>query len=187
MRIVSLLPSLTELICDLGHREGLVGVTHECDFPPGVDALPHLTRSKIPAAATGAEIDALVAAQGGSLYDLDADRLASLRPDLILTQSQCDVCAVNERSVREVAAGLPGTPRVESVNPLDLAGVFAMFRRVGDLLDAREAAEGLVSRFESLAGEIARRRAGQQPPRVALLEWPAASRCWRGPASPLPA
>ena len=171
MRIVSLLPSLTELICDLGRREGLVGVTHECDFPPGVDALPHLTRSKIPAAATGAEIDALVAAQGGSLYDLDADRLASLRPDLILTQSQCDVCAVNERSVREVAAGLPGTPRVESVNPLDLAGVFAMFRRVGDLLDAREAAEGLVSRFESLAGEIARRRAGQQPPRVALLEW----------------
>ena len=56
MRIVSLLPSLTELICDLGHREGLVGVTHECDFPPGVDALPHLTRSKIPTAATGADV-----------------------------------------------------------------------------------------------------------------------------------
>jgi len=171
MRIVSLLPSLTELICDLGRRDDLVGVTHECDFPPGVDALPHLTRTRIPHAATGAEIDALVAAQGGSLYDLDDARLASLRPDLILTQSQCDVCAVNERTVREVAAGLPGSPRVESVNPLDLAGVFAMFRRVGELLGSREAAEGLVSRFERLAAEIARRRAGLTPPRVALLEW----------------
>src|SRR6476619_6387096 len=94
MRIVSLLPSLTELVCALGHGEDLVGVTHECDFPPGVERLSHLTRSRIPADASSAAFDAMVADQGGSLYDLDASLLAELRPDLILTQAQCDVCAV---------------------------------------------------------------------------------------------
>ena len=171
MRIVSLLPSLTELVCDLGRRGDLVGVTHECDDPPGVEALPHLTRSRIPAASTGAEIDAMVAGQGGSLYDLDAEALAALRPDLILTQAQCDVCAVSEPTVRRVAAALPGRPHVESVNPTDLAGVHAVFRRVGDLLGARAAAEAMIAGFEATAAEIARRRRGRQVPRVVLLEW----------------
>ena len=77
-------------------------MTHECDFPPGVERLPHLTRSRIPADAPSAAIDAMVAEQGGSLYELDGALLAELRPDLILTQAQCDVCAVNE------ADGPPG-------------------------------------------------------------------------------
>src|SRR5690349_4769409 len=143
MRIVSLLPSLTELVAALGRGADLVGVTHECDFPPGVEDLPHLTRSRISTSANSAEIDAAVASQGGSLYELDGGLLGRLRPDLILTQEQCDVCAVNEATVRRVAAGLPGEPRVESVNPTDLAGVHAMFRRVGDLLDARDRADAL--------------------------------------------
>jgi iron complex transport system substrate-binding protein len=147
MRIVSLLPSLTELVAALGRGEDLVGATHECDFPAGVENLPHLTRSRIPAGACSAEIDAAVTAQGGSLYELDAGLLERLRPDLILTQEQCDVCAVNEATVRRVAADLPGSPRVESVNPTDLAGVHGMFRRVGDLLGARAEAEALVSSF----------------------------------------
>jgi iron complex transport system substrate-binding protein len=113
----------------------------------------------------------LVAAEGGSLYDLDEGLLASLEPDLILTQEQCDVCAVNERTVRRAAASLPGTPHVESVNPTNLAEVHAMFRRVGDLLGARGAAEAIVARFEATAAEIARRRAEKPSPRVALLEW----------------
>lgn len=171
MRIVSLLPSLTELVCDFGHQADLVGVTHECDFPAGVEELPHLTRSRIPTAADSAAIDALVAEQGGSLYDLDADRLAALGPDLILTQEQCDVCAVNEATVRRVAATLPGAPRVESVNPIDLAGVFAVFRRVGALLGEPDRAEALVARFEATAAEVARRRDGQARARVLLLEW----------------
>src|ERR687894_1086479 len=135
MRIVSLLPSLTELVAALGHANDLVGVTHECDFPPGVERFPHLTRGLIPAEATSAAIDAKVAESGGSLYQLDGALLAELRPDLILTQTQCDVCAVNEDAVRRVASGLPGRTRVESVNPTDLAGVHAMFRRTGELLD----------------------------------------------------
>ncbi len=171
MRIASLLPSLTELVAALGRGGDLVGVTHECDYPPGVERLPHLTRSRIPTSASSAEIDAMVADQGGHLYDLDAEALAGLRPDLILTQAQCDVCAVSEKTVRQVAAGLPGSPRVESVNPIDLAGVHAMFRRVGHLIGAREEAEALVSAFEATAAEVARRRAGRPVASVVLLEW----------------
>src|SRR5512135_1302617 len=104
MHIVSLLPSLTELVCALGRGDELVGVTHECDFPPEVERLPYLTRSVIPASSSSGAIDALVAEQQGSLYELDADLLARLRPDLVLTQEQCDVCAVNEATVRRVAA-----------------------------------------------------------------------------------
>lgn len=171
MRIASLLPSLTELVATLGRGEDLVGVTHECDFPPGVERLPHLTRSRIPTSSSSAEIDAMVVEQGGQLYDLDADLLASLRPDLILTQTQCDVCAVNEATVRQVAANLPGSPQVESVNPTDLAGVHAVFRRVGGLIGAREPAERLIAAFEATAAEIARRRASRSIPSVLLLEW----------------
>jgi iron complex transport system substrate-binding protein len=173
MRIVSLLPSLTELICALGRRDELVGVTHECDYPPGVESLPHLTRGRIPAAATSAEIDALVAAQQGSLYELDEALLARLEPDLILTQEQCDVCAVNEATVRRAAAKLPGAPHVESINPLDLGGVFDVFRRVGTLLDAEDAASALITGFQTTTDEIARRMASSKipPRRVLLLEW----------------
>lgn len=171
MRIVSLLPALTELVCALGRGDGLVGVTHECDFPPGVELLPHLTRSRISPSASSSAIDAMVSEQAGQLYDLDAPLLARLEPDLILTQTQCDVCAVNETAVRGAAAVLPGSPHVESVNPTCLAEVHAMFRRVGDLLGAREAAERLIADFHETAGEIARRVGSLGRPRAVLLEW----------------
>jgi iron complex transport system substrate-binding protein len=183
MRIVSLLPSLTELVHALGRGADLVGVTHECDFPPGVERLPHLTRSRIPTSSSSAEIDELVAGEGGSLYDLDAERLDEVRPDLILTQEQCDVCAVNEATVRRVAAGLSGAPHVESINPTDLDEVFDVFRRVGDLLDRRAEAERIVSGFAATSAEIARRLASSSHPsrRTVLLEWfdpPFASGHW---------
>jgi iron complex transport system substrate-binding protein len=176
MRIVSLLPSLTELVCALGHEDDLVGVTHECDFPPAVQSLPFLTRNRIGTEATSAEIDELVSSQQDGLYDLEEDVLAELAPDLILTQEQCDVCAVNEETVREAALQLPGSPDIESFNPLTLDDVFAMFRRVGDLLDCRSDAESMIAGFKLTAGEIARRRkasgAKSSPPRrVLLLEW----------------
>ena len=171
MRIVSLLPSLTELVCALGRRDRLVGVTHECDYPPGVEHLPHLTQSRIPTEATSAVIDALVVEQRGSLYELDGEALAELRPDLILTQEQCDVCAVNEATVRRTAESLPGQPVVESVNPLDLEGVFAVFRRIGKLIDAEDKAGELIEQFEVTSQLIADRLEGQPIPRVVLLEW----------------
>ena len=176
MRIVSLLPSLTELVCALGHEHELVGVTHECDFPPTVQSLPSLTRNRISLDATSREIDELVSSQHESLYDLEEDVLAELAPDLILTQEQCDVCAVNEETVREAAQRLPVAPAVESFNPLNLEAVFAMFRRVGDLLECRSDAESIIARFNQVADEIARLRKASgsrpgQPRRVLLLEW----------------
>ena len=173
MRIVSLLPALTELVAFLGSGDDLVGVTHECDVPAWVDRLPRLTSSRIGTETTSAEIDAAVASGGAGLYDLDPAALEAVAPDLILTQEQCDVCAVNEATVRRVASGLPGAVTVEAVNPTDLAGVFTMFRRVGAILGpaASDRAEGLVARFEGTTAEIRRRAGGRPSRRVALLEW----------------
>jgi iron complex transport system substrate-binding protein len=173
MRIVSLLPSLTELVAALGHAGELIATTHECDCPASLAHLPRLTRSRIAADASSPQIDAQVGAQPGSLYELDTKLLKKLRPDLILTQSQCDVCAVNEDVVRRAAAALPGSPRVKSVNPTNLPGVFAMFRAIAELLgaDARSKAERLIAAFDATTTEIARRRRGSPPARVAHLEW----------------
>lgn len=171
MRIVSLLPSLTELVWALGRGHDLVGVTHECDFPAGVEKLPHLTRSRIPGAASSAAIDAMVAGQGGSLYELDSELLERLEPNVILTQAQCDVCAVNEKTVRQCASQLPGNPHVESVNPTSLAEVHAMFWRVGELVGNADAAGGIVGAFYDTVAEITRSRRGRPRRRVVLLEW----------------
>lgn len=171
MRIVSLLPSLTEIVCALGRRADLVGITHECDFPADVANLPKLTRSRIPSSATSAEIDAAVSEQGGSLYELDRELLASLKPDLILTQAQCDVCAVNEGAVRSCAANLPGNPRVESVNPTDWQGVAEMFGRIGEWLGDQAAGERLATDIETDAALIAARVRDRPKVSTVLLEW----------------
>jgi iron complex transport system substrate-binding protein len=176
MRIVSLLPSLTELVCALSRGADLVGVTHECDYPPGVDTRCDLTRSRITTAAASSEINALVSQQEGSLYELDEAMLVALEPDLILTQEQCDVCAVNFATVRRTAARLPHAI-VESVNPTTLGEVLTMFRRIAALLGGPEQAESLVSRVLATAAEIAHRLSaehGASPsgrPGVVLLEW----------------
>src|SRR5262244_1922580 len=97
MRIVTLLPSATEIVCALGVRDQLVGVSHECDFPPDVAGLPVVTAPKIDPAGSSAEIDRDIrrlVEQGLGVYRIDTQRLRELRPDLIVTQDQCDVCAV---------------------------------------------------------------------------------------------
>src|SRR5262249_9642628 len=103
MRIVSLLPSATEIICALGLREQLVGITHECDYPADVADLPRVTTTHIPTDCTSEEIDELVRERleaKQALYSLNMDVLERLRPDLIVTQALCDVCAVAEREVQ---------------------------------------------------------------------------------------
>ncbi len=175
MRIVSLLPSATEIICALGLGDQLVGVTHECDEPAFVRALPKVTRTLIPADATSAEIDRLVRERLRSqraLYTLDLPTLEALRPDLIVTQALCDVCAVAEEEVRAAACTLPGTPRVVNLEPETLAEVFDAIRTVaraaGCERTAREVIGGLMARVEAV---VARSAALRYRPRVALLEW----------------
>lgn len=175
MRIVSLLPSATEIICQLGLERELVGVTHECDYPEGVRVLPKVTRTLIPPTATSREIDSLVRERlqtQKALYALDLPTLAGLRPDLIVTQALCDVCAVAEEEVRSAACSLPVLPRVINLEPTCLDDVFECLRLVGAAtkreLRAVEEIDKLKSRVAVVAAgseRIAKR------PRVVVLEW----------------
>lgn len=175
MRIVSLLPSATEIICAMGLEEQLVGVTHECDFPPSVRALPKVTRTLIPTDATGAEIDALVRARLGArsaLYTLDLPVLERVAPDLIVTQALCDVCAVAEDEVRDAACTLPSGPRVLNLEPETLGEVLACIRDVGVATGASQQADALTARLRARVDAVVARSLGATTrPRVALLEW----------------
>jgi iron complex transport system substrate-binding protein len=174
VRIASLVPSSTEMLFELGLGDSVVAVTHECDWPPEAAALPHLTRTVVPAGLDAAEIDRTVretVASGRPLYELDAERLAEQEPDLIVTQAVCDVCAVSYDDVVAVAATLPGRPRVLSLDPMTLEEVLADIERLG-------AAAGVPDRGRALrAGaerriEAVRSAVAQAPrPRVAALEW----------------
>ena len=115
MRIVSLLPSATELVCGLDLRYQLVGVSHECDYPVSVVGLPVLTSSRIPEGLDSGKIDDLVTEQlknDEALYDLNTEMLIDLKPDLIVTQALCDVCAVSGNDVARAVGSIPGTPQV---------------------------------------------------------------------------
>ena len=134
MRIVSLLPSATEIVCALGLGDHLVGATHECDYPPFVKALPKVTRTLIPHDASSRDIDALVRERlktAKALYSLDLPVLERLKPDLLVTQALCDVCAVAEAEVTAAACSLPGRPRVVNLEPTRLSEVYDCLRLVG--------------------------------------------------------
>ena len=126
MKIVSLLPSATELVCGLGLRDQLVGVSHECDYPVSVVGLPILTSSRIPEGLSSSEIDRLVTDQlknDEALYDLVMEPLVELQPDLIVTQALCDVCAVSGNDVAKAIGSLPGDPQVINLEPICLDDV----------------------------------------------------------------
>lgn len=176
LRVVSLLPSATEIALAVGVGEGLVGRSHECDFPPWVQGLPVCTATKLEKGLTSAQIDDRVqeiVRQGLSVYEVDAKLLRALKPDVILTQSQCAICAVTPLDLEEALAEWIGTPpMLVSLAPDDLGDVWGDLRRVGEAVGAPEAAEaavaGLQARMDAIAGE-ARRRGSR--PRVAAIEW----------------
>ena len=173
MRIVSLLPSATEMICTLGLEDRLVGVTHECDYPPSVRRLPKVTRTRLPSDASSGEIDRLVREQlktTRSLYSLDLPLLNDLRPDVIVTQSLCQVCAVAQDEVQAALSQLPGNPRVINLEPQSLEGMFDALRHVASAagVSAEERIRSLKARVDAVAARSARLT---RRPRVALLEW----------------
>jgi ABC-type Fe3+-hydroxamate transport system substrate-binding protein len=175
MRVVSLLPSATEHLFFVGGGGALVGRSHECDFPPGIEAVPALTAARTNPADTPDRIDQMVREQlegGGSLYTLNADLLARLQPDLILTQDLCEVCSIDVRTVRRVVSGMSPQPRILSLNPGTFEEVLDDALRIGEAVgrprEAAQAVVGLRERFFRAAEFV---NPYQDGPSVAFLEW----------------
>ncbi|MBD0373598.1 MAG: cobalamin-binding protein [Pyrinomonadaceae bacterium] len=176
MRIVSLLPSSTEIVCALGLEDALVGITHECDYPPSVEGLPRLTASRIShETMTSSEIDHAVRSQldgHGSIYDLDEQRLRELRPDLIITQELCEVCAVSYKTVRRAARMFETDVRVVSLEPNTIADIFDNIRVIGQLTGREREAEALVSQLDARMKRLeAMTSSLHSRPRTLMLEW----------------
>jgi iron complex transport system substrate-binding protein len=171
VRVVSLVPAGTEIACALGAGSDLVAVTHDCDFPAPVRSLPRVTRSTIAVGATSRAIDIAVreaAERGESTFHLDADALGGARPDVLLGQTLCDVCAV---TVAQLPRTIEPPPAVVPLDGDSLEGIFADIARAGEALGRSDAARALVT---SLRGRIARVQAlvaDKRPPSVVCLEW----------------
>jgi iron complex transport system substrate-binding protein len=175
-RIVSLIPSGTEIVCALGFADRLVGRSHECDFPESVRRLPVCTEPKFAPDGTSYEIDQRVKAvlqEALSVYRVHADRLKELRPQVIVTQSQCEVCAVSLREVEAaVCQWLDSRPRIVSLEPSALAEVWADMGRVAEALGVPERGTELVRRLKQRLAAIAERaRTLPEQPTVAGIEW----------------
>lgn len=180
MRIASLLPSATEIVCAIGLEDELVAVTHECDWPPSIVGRPVVTRSVHDLAAVGSrDIHARVTASmhgGSSLYELDEEALAATQPDLILTQELCHVCAVSYREVNEVARRIDADISVVSLEPTSIEGILHTITTVGAMAEVEDAAIDLVETLRERLGAIeervaSRRDDGRSPARVVSLEW----------------
>jgi iron complex transport system substrate-binding protein len=185
VRVVSLLPSATDIVTALGCGDQLVGVTHSCDLPQhlGPDAV--LTDTAVPPGASSAEVDRFVrdaAHAGEPLYQVNEARIAELRPDLIVTQALCAVCAVPETRVRELAVSLPAGAEVLSLTPSSLGDVFSDIASVASALGVAERGARLLAALRDRVAAVVDRSARiERRPRVVLLEWldpPFASGHW---------
>lgn len=174
-RIVSLLPSATEIAVALGFGEQLVGRSHECDWPPAVGSLPPITKSKLAKGLKSAEIELRVqeiVASGLSVYEVDGETLRALRPDVILTQTQCAVCAVTPADLEDAIAQWTGRePALVSLAPDDMADVWGDFLRVGAALCAEDRARVVVAELQARMASISAAVAGKPKLRVAAIEW----------------
>ncbi|MGZ3547681.1 MAG: ABC transporter substrate-binding protein [Vulcanimicrobiaceae bacterium] len=174
MRIVSLLPSATEILFAIDAGDDVVGVTHECDFPDAARSRPHLTSSALPSAGNAAEIDRHVRAgvhAGSSLYHLDSNLLERLQPDLIVTQELCAVCAVSYEIVARAARRLAGDLRIISLEPSALDDVYANIATLGELTKHKAEALALVERLRERACAVGDAAANRPKPRALVLEW----------------
>lgn len=176
MRVVSLLPSATEIVYALGRQDDLVGVSHDCDFPAAVESKPRVTSCELTnTLLESAAIDRWVSerlARGETLFHLDRRRLESLRPELILTQSLCRVCAPAAESVAEVAATLPEPPRILNLEAATLAGVLDTIEQVAAALGVARQGGHLIGALQQRVAAVVRGVArAERHPRVALLEW----------------
>ena len=174
MRIVSLVPSATETLFALGLGGEVVAVTHECDHPAAALELPKVTRDVIGPGLPAGEIDRAVrelTLQGRSIYELDADRLAALAPDLIVTQALCSVCAVSYEDVRAIAERMEPRPEVIALDPHTLGEVLGDIRTVAQATDSKDEGVELVQDAARRIDRVRLAVRGAEPVRVAALEW----------------
>jgi len=174
MRIVSLVPSATETLFALGLGGEVVAVTHECDHPAAALELPKVTRDVIGPGLPAGEIDRAVrelTLQGRSIYELDADRLAALAPDLIVTQALCSVCAVSYEDVRAIAERMEPRPEVIALDPHTLGEVLGDIRTVAQATDSKDEGVELVHDAARRIDRVRLAVRGAEPVRVAALEW----------------
>jgi len=175
-RIVSLLPAATEIAAALGLMEQVVGVSHECDFPSAANERPRVTHCPIHhAGLASSEVDAWVRStlrENGTIYTIDEPLLRKLRPDLILTQKLCDVCAVGYGTVARLAATLPGPPTVVNLEPSSLADILENIRQVAKVCGVPERADTVNARLCSRVNKVRKRLAQvSYRPRCFLMEW----------------
>jgi len=171
---VSLVPSATETLFALGLGDEVIAVTHECDHPPAALQLPRVTRDALPGDLTAGQIDAAVRARtdhGESIYELDVELLHELRPDLIVTQALCAVCAVSFEDVRAVAQDLPSQPNVIALDPRTLGEMLGDVRTLAEATDRRDAGVALVQDAAARIDRVRLAVRDRRPPRVAALEW----------------
>jgi len=174
MRVISLLPAATEIVAALGGADRLVGISHECDYPPAVQHLPRVTSTPIDSSFGGAAIDAEVRRlreAGQALFVVDAAELRRLAPDLLITQGVCEVCAVSDGVVHRLAATMQPMPEVLSFEARDLAGIWRDIRHVGAAIDLADDAEELVAGLDTRLRHLRARRTEVRPWRVVCVEW----------------
>ena len=174
MRIVSLLPAATEMVCALGLADRLVGVSHECNYPGIVATRPRVTRSALPSGLSQAEIDTFVTARlrnGESLYEIDETLLRSLEPDLILTQDLCEVCGVSSKETDRACEMLAKSPSVLRFSPKCLADINENLRTLAQATGRSDLAERVIAELQGRTTQVARRVAELPRPRVFCMEW----------------
>lgn len=175
LKIASLLSCATEMVCALGLRDNLVAVSHGCDYPADVRTLPIVTESKIDSNASGAEIDRQVretVRQSGSVYRIKTDRLKQLDPDVIITQKQCEVCAVSFNDVVQAVQELQRSDiKILALNPMTLADIFQEIKQLGLALNAEERAESILANIQKRLGIVRQFAQGIAKPTVAFIEW----------------
>jgi len=174
-RVVSLIASATEILHALGAGKSQVARSHECDYPPAVKDLPSITRPKFKVEGSSADVDKAVrdlVERGLAVYDVNADALSELKPDVILTQDQCEVCAVSLADVERAVCNVIGSnPRIVSLRPHTLADIYRDIQRVADAIGRPEAGEDLVTSMQERFAAIADEVAGLPLKRVAFIEW----------------
>jgi iron complex transport system substrate-binding protein len=175
-RIISLLPAATEIVCALGAGDRLIGRSHECDYPPEIRALPVCTSAKLKAAAGSGEIDREVKTlmgEGTAIYNVDAAKLKELKPDVIVTQAQCEVCAVSLAEVEAAVAQWPGPPpKIVSLAPSRLADVWEDIRRVATAIGVADQGREVLSALKNRVVNIIEKTCTlKQRPSVMCVEW----------------